>query len=68
MSRNYLGPFPLRDHKDPIRSEAEAWREIIHWRHLRRMPLTEQQKAQAYAAIESDPDASLQMKASIAPR
>ena len=68
MSRNYTGIFPLCGLGDPIRTEAAAWRELIAWRDARRLQITEAQKAQAYAAIAASPEASIEMKASIAPR
>lgn len=68
MSRNYAGMKPLRGLGDPIRTEAAAWREVIAWRDARRLQITEAEKAQAYAAIAASPEASIEMKASIAPR
>lgn len=68
MSRNYTGIKPLRGLGDPIRTEAQAWREVIAWRDARHLQITEAEKEQAYAAIAASPEASIEMKASIAPR
>lgn len=67
MSRNYSGIKPLKGLADPVRCEAEAWRDIVNWRHRRGVPLSDTERRQAHRALASDPDVSLEMKASVTP-
>lgn len=68
MSRNYPGMLPLRGIDQPRRTEAEAWQAIVNWRHAHGVPLGPDKAAQAWDAISIDPNAALQLKASVAPR
>lgn len=68
MSRNYSGILPLRGLDQPARTEAQAWQDITNWRHDHGVPLGPDKAAQAWDAISIDPDAALQLKASVAPR
>jgi hypothetical protein len=44
----------LRDHHHPVRTEADAWREIIRDRRARGLPLTYEEHQEAGAAFDRE--------------
>lgn len=63
MSRNYTGILPLRGLRQPVRTEAIAWMEIINWRLAHRITVTGEQAAQADDALCRDFGCQMELKA-----
>jgi hypothetical protein len=58
---------PLRDHRNQVREEWQAWRDIVNDRIAARLPLTATEMQEAQAALARSPEASIELKGSILP-